>query len=216
MEVLEELKASVIGMEPEKAAELTQATLDAGIDPAKILAEALIPAMDVVGEEYEEGKRYVPEMLVSAEAMKAAMKILRPLLIGSKVEPKGKVVIGTVEGDLHDIGKNLVAMMLEGAGFEVHDLGTEVTAERFVEAVREHDADLVGMSALLTTTMVHMPEVIKALEEAGLRSRVKVMVGGAPVTEEYAQEIGADGYGADAAAAVKLAQRLLMKKKDAG
>jgi 5-methyltetrahydrofolate--homocysteine methyltransferase len=209
MEVLEELKASVIGMELERAAELTKKALDGGLDPERILKEALIPAMDAVGEEYEQGKRYIPEMLVSAEAMKSAMEILRPLLTKSRVEPMGRVVIGTVEGDLHDIGKNLVAMMLEGGGFEVHDLGTEVTADRFVEAVREYNADLVGMSALLTTTMVYMPKVIEALKEASLQDKVKVMVGGAPLTQEYADEIGADGYAPDAASAVKLAKRLL-------
>jgi 5-methyltetrahydrofolate--homocysteine methyltransferase len=213
MEVLEELKASVIGMELERAAELTKKALDGGLDPERILKEALIPAMDAVGEEYEQGKRYIPEMLVSAEAMKSAMEILRPLLTKSRVEPMGRVVIGTVEGDLHDIGKNLVAMMLEGGGFEVHDLGTEVTADRFVEAVREYNADLVGMSALLTTTMVYMPKVIEALKEASLRDKVKVMVGGAPLTQEYADEIGADGYAPDAASAVKLAKRLLKELK---
>lgn len=210
---MEELKAAVVGMEVERATELTQRALDGGLSAEEVLRGALIPAMELVGEEYEQGKRYVPEMLLSAHAMKGAMEKLRPLLAGSGARLKGKVVIGTVEGDLHDIGKNLVAMMLEGAGFEVHDLGTEVTAERFVEAVREHGAELVGMSALLTTTMVHMPEVIRALEEAGLRSRVRVMVGGAPVTEEYAREIGADGYGADAAAAVRVANRLIGELK---
>jgi 5-methyltetrahydrofolate--homocysteine methyltransferase len=209
MEILKELKASVIGMEPERAAELTQAALDANLNPERVLKEALIPAMDIVGEEYEQGKRYVPEMLVSAEAMKEAMKILRPLLAKSKVEPLGRVVIGTVEGDLHDIGKNLVAMMLEGAGFEVYDLGIEVLAEDFVKATRERDADIVGMSALLTTTMVHMPKVIDALKEARIRDKVKVMIGGAPITQGYADEIGADGYAPDAASAAKLAKRLI-------
>ncbi|HEX16246.1 MAG TPA: cobalamin-binding protein, partial [Deltaproteobacteria bacterium] len=173
------------------------------------LNEALIPAMEIVGREYEEGERYVPEMLISAEAMKAAMGVLRPRLVETGVRLKGKVVIGTVEGDLHDIGKNLVAMMLEGAGFEVIDLGVEVTAERFVQAVREHKPDVLGMSALLTTTMIHMPEVIEALKEAGLREEVKVIVGGAPVTQEYAEKIGADGYAPDAASAVEVVKRLL-------
>ncbi len=211
MAVLEDLKASVIKMEVELTAELTQKALDEGLGAEQILTKALIPAMDVVGEEYERGDRYVPEMLLSAHAMKGAMQLLRPLLAESGVEPKGKVVIGTVEGDLHDIGKNLVGMMLEGAGFEVHNLGTELPAERFVEGAKEHRANLVGMSALLTTTMVHMPEVIAALEENGLRDRVKVMVGGAPVTQEYAEEIKADGYAPDAASAVKLAERLMGK-----
>jgi len=207
--MLEDLKQAVLSGDEERAAELTQKALSEGMEPAKILNEALVPAMDVVGKEYEEGKRYIPEMLISAEAMKAAMEVLRPKLVETGVKPRGKVVIGTVEGDLHDIGKNLVAMMLEGAGFEVVDLGTEVTAERFVQAVREHKPDLLGMSALLTTTMVHMPEVIEALKREGLRDGVKVIVGGAPVTQEYAEKIGADGYAEDATRATKLVLRLL-------
>jgi len=207
--MLEDLKQAVLSGDEERAAGLTQKALSEGMEPAKILNEALVPAMDVVGKEYEEGKRYIPEMLISAEAMKAAMEVLRPKLVETGVKPRGKVVIGTVEGDLHDIGKNLVAMMLEGAGFEVVDLGTEVTAERFVQAVREHKPDLLGMSALLTTTMVHMPEVIEALKREGLRDGVKVIVGGAPVTQEYAEKIGADGYAEDATRATKLVLRLL-------
>ena len=207
--MLEELKRAVLSGDDERAAELTKKALEEGIEPGKILNEALIPAMEIVGREYEEGERYVPEMLISAEAMKAAMGVLRPRLVETGVRLKGKVVIGTVEGDLHDIGKNLVAMMLEGAGFEVIDLGVEVTAERFVQAVREHKPDVLGMSALLTTTMIHMPEVIEALKEAGLREEVKVIVGGAPVTQEYAEKIGADGYAPDAASAVEVVKRLL-------
>jgi 5-methyltetrahydrofolate--homocysteine methyltransferase len=180
-----------------------------GIEPGKILNEALVPAMEIVGREYEDGERYVPEMLISAEAMKAAMEVLRPKLVETGVQLRGKVVIGTVEGDLHDIGKNLVAMMLEGAGFEVIDLGVEVTADRFVQAVREHKPDVLGMSALLTTTMIHMPEVIEALKEAGLREKVKVIVGGAPVTQEFAEKIGADGYAPDAASAAEVVKKLL-------
>jgi len=213
MGVLEDLKQSVIDMEVEKAIELTQKALDEGLGAEEILDKALIPAMDVVGEQYERGEKYVPEMLLSAQAMKGALEKLRPLLAKSGVEPKGRVVIGTVEGDLHDIGQNLVSMMLEGAGFEVYNLGAEVPAEEFVKAVKEHDAHLVGLSALLTTTMIHMPEVIEALKENGLRDRVKVMIGGAPVTQEYADEIGADGYAPDAASAVKLAERLAAELK---
>jgi len=207
--MLEELKRAVLSGDDERAAELTKKALEEGIEPGKILNEALIPAMEIVGREYEEGERYVPEMLISAEAMKAAMEVLRPRLMETGVRLKGKVVIGTVEGDLHDIGKNLVAMMLEGAGFEVIDLGVEVTAERFIQAVREHKPDVLGMSALLTTTMIHMPEVIEALKEAGLREEVKVIVGGAPVTQEYAEKIGADGYAPDAASAVAVVKKLL-------
>ena len=207
--MLEELKRAVLSGDDERAAELTKKALEEGIEPGKVLNEALIPAKEIVGREYEEGERYVPEMLISAEAMKAAMEVLRPRLVETGVRLKGKVVIGTVEGDLHDIGKNLVAMMLEGAGFEVIDLGVEVTAERFVQAVREHKPDVLGMSALLTTTMIHMPEVIEALKEAGLREEVKVIVGGAPVTQEYAEKIGADGYAPDAASAVAVVKKLL-------
>ncbi len=207
--MLEELKRAVLSGDDERAAELTKKALEEGIEPGKVLNEALVPAMEIVGREYEEGERYVPEMLISAEAMKAAMEVLRPRLVETGVRLKGKVVIGTVEGDLHDIGKNLVAMMLEGAGFEVIDLGVEVTAERFVQAVREHKPDVLGMSALLTTTMIHMPEVIEALKEAGLREEVKVIVGGAPVTQEYAEKIGADGYAPDAASAVAVVKKLL-------
>lgn len=209
--ILEDLKKSVIGMEPERTVELAKKALDDGLDAGKILGEALIPAMDQVGDEYERGERYVPEMLISAEAMKGAMQVLRPLLAESGVEPMGKVVIGTVEGDLHDIGQNLVSMMLEGAGFDVHNLGAETPAQEFAKAAKEDDADIVGMSALLTTTMIHMPEVIEALKESGVRDKVKVMIGGAPVTHEYADEIGADGYAPDAASATKLAKRLMGK-----
>jgi len=207
--MLEELKQAVLEGDTEKAVQLTERALSEGVDAGKILNEALVAAMDIVGKEYERGDRYVPEMLISAEAMKAAMEVLRPKLVEAGVKARGKVVIGTVEGDLHDIGKNLVAMMLEGAGFEVTDLGTEVTAEKFVQAVKEHRPDILGMSALLTTTMTHMPEVIEALKREGLRDGIKVMVGGAPVTQEYAEKIGADGYAPDAASAVELAKRLV-------
>lgn len=213
MAVLEDLKASVIDMEVERTVELTQRALDEGLSAEEILNKALVPAMDVVGEQYERGEKYVPEMLLSAHAMKGAMELLRPLLVESGVEMKGKVVMGTVEGDLHDIGQNLVGMMLEGAGFEVYNLGAETPAEEFVKGAEEHEANLVGMSALLTTTMLHMPEVIEALKENGLRDRVKVIIGGAPVTQDYAEEIGADGYAPDAASAVKLAEQLAAELK---
>lgn len=213
MEMLEFLKQSVIEMDVEKAAELTQKALDEGLDAEEVLNRALVPAMDVVGEEYEQGKRYLPEMFLSAEAMKSAMEVLSPWLGRSRAKLAGVAVIGTVEGDLHDVGKNLVRMMLEGSGFEVHDLGTEIPASQFVEAVKKHDADIVGMSALLTTTMIYMPEVIEVLKGADLRDRVRVMVGGAPLTQEFADGIGADGYAPDAAAAVKLAKRLMTELK---
>jgi len=189
-----------------------QAPLDAGLAPGEILNTALIPAMDKVGQLFEEGEYFVPEMLVAARAMKAGLEILKPLLVDSGVDPVGKVVVGTVKGDLHDIGKNLVAMMLEGAGFEVVDLGTDVTPNQFVAAIQE-DVDVVGLSALLTTTMPAMESTIQAIKEAGLRDRVKIIIGGAPVTAEYARQIGADGYAADASQAAALARGLILFQK---
>jgi 5-methyltetrahydrofolate--homocysteine methyltransferase len=209
MSVLDDLNKSVVEMDVEKAEELTQKALDEGLEAEKILNESLVPAMDFVGEQYENGKRFVPEMLLSAKAMKSAMELLRPKLTESGVEPKARVVIGTVEGDLHDIGQNLVAMMLEGAGFEVHNVGTETTAEEFVQAATDKKATIVGLSALLTTTMTHMPEVIKALQEAGLRDKVKVLIGGAPVDKDFCEEIGADRYASDASTAVRAANEVI-------
>lgn len=180
-----------------------------GASPQAILNDACIPAMAEVGRLFEEGEKFVPEMLISARAMSAAMVILRPLLVEAGVENVGRVVIGTVHGDLHDIGKNLVSMMLEGAGFEVIDLGTDVPPHKFVAAVQEHKPDIVGMSALLTTTTKSIPATIKALEEAGLRGQVKVMIGGAPITEDFAMKIGADGFAADAGGAARAARALI-------
>lgn len=211
MALYDDLKAAVIDMEVEKAVELTQKGLDEGKGAEEIMNSALVPAMDIVGERYDSGEIYVPEMLLSANAMKAGMEILRPLLVESGVKMKGKLVIGTVEGDLHDIGQNLVSMMFEGAGYEVINLGAETPAEAFVDSVKENKPDILGMSAMLTTTMLHMPEVVDALKEAGIRDGVKVIIGGAPLTREYADEIGADGYAPDAASATKLADRLIGK-----
>ena len=207
--MLNRIRDAVLQGDLDAARDGTESALAAGVAPAEILNKALVSAMDEVGQEYESGVRFIPEMLISAEAMKSAMTVLRPALTSAGVEPRGRIVLGTVEGDLHDIGKDLVGMMLEGAGFEVIDLGVDVHAKRFVEAVRQHHPDLVGMSALLTTTMVHMPEVIVALRESELRDSVKVIVGGAPVTAGYAQDIGADGYSEDAAGAVKVALQLV-------
>jgi 5-methyltetrahydrofolate--homocysteine methyltransferase len=187
----------------------TQAALDAQMSPGEILNQAMIPAMDEVGRLFEENEYYVPELLVAARAMKAGLAILRPHLVATGIEPKGRVALGTVKGDLHDIGKNLVGIMIEGAGFEVIDLGVDVGPAQFVEAVKDKDAQVIGMSALLTTTMPGMQRTIEALNEEGLRDRVKVIIGGAPVTQRYADEIGADGYGRDAAAAAKLVKQLL-------
>jgi len=208
MSILDELKTRVIDMDVPGVAELTRKALGEGSSAEEILNKSLIPAMEIVGDEYEYGDRYIPEMLLSADAMKGAMNILRPVLVGSGVKMQGKVVIGTVEGDLHEIGMNLVSVMLEGAGFEVCNLGIEVPAEKFVKAVKEHEANLLGMSALLTTTMLNMKVVIEALQEAGMREKVRVMIGGAPVTQDYADEIGADGYASDAPSATELAKQL--------
>lgn len=209
MSLLEDLKQKVIAMDVEGAKSLTDKAIAEKIAPDQILYEALVPAMDQVGQEFDSGSRYVPEMLLSAHAMKEALEALRPLLVESGVEPKGCVVMGTVEGDLHDIGQNLVSMMLEGKGFEVHNLGPETPAEDFVKAAQEHNADIVGISALLTTTMTHIPEVIEALEKAGVRKKAKIMIGGAPVDQQFADEVGADGYGADASVAMAVADRLM-------
>ena len=187
------------------------AALAAGVPAGTILNEGCIAGMAEVGRLFEEGEYFVPEMLIAARAMKGAMAILKPLLTAGEVGGAGKVIIGTVKGDLHDIGKNLVGLMLEGAGFQVIDLGSDVSAEKYVEATKEHSPDIVAMSALLTTTMVNMRGAINALEEAGLRGKVKIMIGGAPVTRQYAEEIGADAYCRDAVSAVGMARTLVGK-----
>jgi len=183
--------------------------LASGVAPATILNEGMIAAMAEVGRLFEAGEYFVPEMLIAARAMKTGTEILKPHLQEAQVRSAGKVVLGTVKGDLHDIGKNLVGMMLEGAGFEIHDLGTDVPPEKFVEAVRTTGANVVGMSALLTTTMPSMKSIIEGLTQAGLRHQVKVIVGGAPLTDAYARQIGADGYAPDASRAVALTKSLL-------
>ncbi|MCD6519923.1 MAG: corrinoid protein [Anaerolineae bacterium] len=189
--------------------EAVKAALAEGIPAPEILDEAMIPAMTEVGRLFEINEYYVPEMLIAARAMKTGLAVLKPELVKAAVEPKGKVALGTVKGDLHDIGKNLVAIMIEGAGFEVIDLGVDVSPEKFVQTVQEQDVDVIGMSALLTTTMPNMKNTIEALKEAGVRDKVKVIIGGAPVTQKYADEIGADGYSRDAAGAARLVQELL-------
>jgi len=205
-EVMEALYESVLEGERDETLEYVQKALDAGVAPDVILNEGMIAAMKEVGQLFEEGEYFVPEMLIAARATQGGLEILRPKLVASGIEPVGKIVLGTVKGDLHDIGKNLVGMMLEGAGFEVQDLGIDVASEAFVEALTD-DVDIVGLSALLTTTMPQMEETIKAIRDAG--SQVKVMVGGAPVTSDYAQKIGADGYAADASQAAVLAQSFI-------
>jgi 5-methyltetrahydrofolate--homocysteine methyltransferase len=183
--------------------------VNTGLDPALILKDGMIGAMTEVGRRFECGEYYVPEMLIAARAMQEGLTILKPHLQQAKVKSAGKVIAGTVRGDLHDIGKNLVCMMLEGAGFEIQDLGVDVSPEEFVEAVRAGDADIVAMSALLTTTMPSMRATIEAFEKAGLGAKVKVIVGGAPITENYARQIGADGYAPDASRAVAVARSLI-------
>jgi 5-methyltetrahydrofolate--homocysteine methyltransferase len=183
--------------------------LEAGLNAEEILNEGMISAMTEVGRLFEEGEYFVPEMLIAARAMQAGLTILRPALAEADVQPKGKVAIGTVKGDLHDIGKNLVAMMLEGAGYEIIDLGVDVAPEAYLESVQSDSADVVALSALLTTTMPSMKATLDVLESSGVRDKVKVVVGGAPVTDEYAQEIGADGFSPDASSAVRLVNSLL-------
>jgi len=207
MSILNELKQQVIdGNAPGTQALVKQAMAE-NISAPQILNDGLISAMAEVGRLFEQGEYFVPEMLVAARAMKGGLELLRPALLPADVQASGKVVVGTVQGDLHDIGKNLVAMMLEGAGFEVIDLGSDVSPQKFVDAVNTHKPDLVGMSALLTTTMPKMKVTIEALNAAGVRAGIKVMIGGAPVTDKYAQEIGADIYAPDASSAATRAKQ---------
>jgi 5-methyltetrahydrofolate--homocysteine methyltransferase len=207
-DLLEKIASNLYEGEDEEVAALVQQALDQGMDPHEILQGGLIAGMDEVGKDFKADILYMPEVLIAARAMHAGMDVLRPLLAESDLTGAGKYLIGTVEGDLHDIGKNLVRMMLEGAGFETVDLGKDVSPETFVTAVREHQPKILGLSALLTTTMPAMRDTIEALEEAGLRGSVKIMVGGAPVTAAFAEEIGADAYGPDAASAVDIAREL--------
>jgi methylmalonyl-CoA mutase cobalamin-binding domain/chain len=195
--------------------DLTNEGLGMGMDPETLLYDALIPSLEEVGARFERGDFFVPEMLIAARAMQGALDILRPLLAETGAKPIGTFVMGTVKGDVHDIGKNLVNIMLEGAGFTVYDLGVNVAPEKFVEQVQEHEPDIVGFSAFLTTTMPMFKANINALEKSGLRDRVIVMVGGAPVTQEYADAVGADGYAADASTAVRLAKALIENRRSA-
>lgn len=207
MSEFNEISEAVINGEKEKVAELAQELVDAGEEPSKIISEGLVKGMDVVGEEFKNQDMYVPEVLISAESMHAGMDIVKPLLADSNTSSKETFMIGTVDGDLHDIGKNLVSMMVKGAGFEVIDIGIDKPTEEIVEAVNEHQPDVLGLSALLTTTMSAMEETIEALKEAGLRDKVKVILGGAPVGEEFANKIGADGYARGGSEAVDLVKK---------
>ncbi len=209
MGTVEELREAIINGDRTAAKNSVEQALKEGSDASKLLSGVLIPAMTEVGDRFERQEFFVPEMLVAARAMQEALAVLKPRLQAADVKPAGKLVLATVKGDLHDIGKNLVAIMMEGAGLEVVDLGVDAAPDSVVAAVKEHKPDLVGLSALLTTTMPMMKEVIEALKQAGIRDSVKVIVGGAPLTEEYAKSIGADLYAADAASAARVAVKAL-------
>jgi 5-methyltetrahydrofolate--homocysteine methyltransferase len=208
-EILSKLSTAIIEGNLDSMANLTQNALAEGLNAKQILDQALMPGMDHVGVEFKAGNMFVPEVLRSARAMQASMEIIKPLLAEAGSKMTGKILLGTVKGDLHDIGKNLVAMMCEGAGFEVKDLGKDIAPEAFVKAVKEFEPDVLAMSALLTTTMRVMEHTIKALEEAGVRDRVKIMIGGAPVTQAFCNQIGADGYASNAASAADLAKKFV-------
>ncbi len=212
-ELFDAMRQSIIDGEPELAAELAQKALDQGLDPLDAINQGFVPGVNYVGEQFAAGEMFLPELVVAGEAMKAAVAILEPEFArrGTTREILGRVVIGTIEGDIHEIGKTLVATMLSASGFEVHDLGVDVPIMKFVEKAREVNADIVGISALLTTTMVRQKDVIEALDDSGLRPQVKVMVGGAPVTQGWAAEIGADGYSEDAVGSVAVAKKLAGK-----
>lgn len=203
------LRQAVLDGQAPAAAAATERALAAGVPPRTLVDEALIPAMDEAGRLFECGEFFVPELLVAARALKASQALITPLLAGTAAASAGRVAIGTVKGDMHDIGKNLVVALLQGGGFEVLDLGADVPPDRFVAAAAEDRADIIGLSALLTTTMLQMKTTVQAIEQAGVRGAVKVMIGGAPVTQRFADEIGADGYADNAAAAVVLARRLM-------
>jgi len=208
MEVLQQISESLQRGEDQKVAELTQQAIDAGLSAGQILNDGLLAAMDVVGERFKANEIFLPEVLLSARAMNAGMDLIKPLLIADDVPSLGKVVIGTVKGDLHDIGKNLVGIMLRGAGFEVIDLGADVTPESFVETAEAEGASVVGLSALLTTTMSGMKDVVELVKSKGLEGKVKVIIGGAPLSQAFADDIGADGYGYDASNAVEIVKNL--------
>jgi 5-methyltetrahydrofolate--homocysteine methyltransferase len=207
--VLQEIYDSILNGQQKVSSAKVQEALDKGISASAVLNDGMVAAMAEVGRLFEEGEYFVPEMLIAARAMKSGLAVLKPALVQADVKPIGRVAAGTVKGDLHDIGKNLVCMMLEGASFEIIDLGTDVTPDKFVDAVQNKGANFIAMSALLTTTMPNMKNIVEAIKAAGLRDKVHIMVGGAPVTDTYAREIGADGYAPDASRAVALAKSLI-------
>ncbi len=208
---LSRLYDSIINGDEKLSLQLVKEALAEAADPLELIQRWMIPAMDEVGRRFEAQECYIPEVMLAARAMKSALELVRPMLAARCVQPTGRVVIGTVQGDLHDIGKNMVGAMLEGAGFEVLDLGIDVSSQRFLEAVRDQNADILALSALITTTLPEMKKTIDALSRAGLREKVKVLVGGAPVTASFAEEIGADGYGENAGAAVSVARSLMRR-----
>lgn len=209
MELLQEIANYIINGKAPETEKLVQQALDAKVPVKEVLNQGLIAGMDVVGQKFKNNEFYVPEVLIAARAMKAGMKLLKPRFAESGVEPVARLALGTVKGDLHDIGKNLVSMMLEGAGFEIIDLGVDVSPDKFIAAIKEKNVQVIGMSALLTTTMLNMKSTINQLKNDGLRDSVKIIIGGAPVTQNYADEIGADGYAADAATAVTVVKQLI-------
>jgi 5-methyltetrahydrofolate--homocysteine methyltransferase len=211
-DILETIKGMVVDGKFKDIEEQVQRAVDTGTDLNRLINDALISAMDIVGKRFADGEIYVPEMLVSAKTMKLGLNIIKPLLQSGETENRGTIVMGTVKGDLHDIGKNLVTMMMEGAGFKIIDLGVDVKIENLVETLRNEKADILGLSALLTTTMPEMQNVIEVLQAEGLRDQVKVIVGGAPIDQGFADKIGADGFGKDAVEAVQLARRLMSEK----
>jgi len=210
-DILMKITRSLVACEPDRTAELTKKALEEGTEPLAIINQGLVPGMEIVGEKFQDGEYFLPQMVIAANAMEQAMGLLEPELHARQQvsESAGTIVIGTVKGDIHEIGKSLVATMMSANGFRVYDVGVDVPAETFVNEVKETDANLLGLSALLTTTMTAQRDVIQAVEEAGIRDRVKVMVGGAPVTQEWAESIGADGYAEDVIGAVELGKRLV-------
>ena len=209
MNALKQLQELVIVGRRKEVTELTQQLINEGTKPDRILYDGLLPGMSVVGERFEKGEYFIPEMLLAARSLNAGLDLLRPLLTDADMRPTGKVVLGTVKGDIHDIGKNLVAVMMQGAGFHVIDAGVDVPPEKFVELIREHEPDIVGLSALLTTTMPSMEDTIEVFKSEKVRDKVKVLIGGAPVTQEYANRIGADGFGRNATVAAQVAVKLV-------
>jgi 5-methyltetrahydrofolate--homocysteine methyltransferase len=205
----EQISQAVMEGNQESTTFHVQAALQAKVEVNTILQEGLITGMSEVGRLFEAGEYFVPEMLIAARAMKSGLELIKPLLVSADIKPRGKVALGTVKGDLHDIGKNLVGIMLEGAGFAIYDLGTDISPQQFIDVIEKQEVDLIGLSALLTTTMPMMETTIQAISEAGLRSRVKIMIGGAPITKEYADKVGADGFAPDASQAARLAIDLI-------